>query len=188
METQVKVKGSGIGYTKEYIVKKYGKETMDRIMSFLPEDAAATVQNAIPSAWYPIEHMGHLTDGIKRVVGAKERYAVFEISRESAKTTFSTLYKIFFKLGNPSFIMDRVASVWRNMASEGDLSVVERGDKFVVVRLSNFPYRHPDYCGHRLRGWFHAVLELSGCEITKSKHTKCTSNNDSHCEWRFEWK
>jgi hypothetical protein len=56
------------------------------------------------------------------------------------------------------------------------------------MSLTDFPYRNPDYCGQRLRGWFQATLELSWCEITRSSHTACTSTGSPYCEWRFEWK
>jgi hypothetical protein len=188
VSSEVKVKGSGFEYTKKYIVDRYGRETFDRILSQMPAEAARAVDHSIPSSWYPVQYAGDLANGIKRVLGGSQKHPIFEISKEGAKATFSLIYKMFFRLGSPGFILDRVTSVWKNMSTAGELSVVERGDKFVVVRLKNFPYKNPDYCGERLRGWFHATLELSGCDMVKSVHTRCTSNGSDCCEWRFEWK
>jgi hypothetical protein len=183
----VKIKGSGFAPTLEHIQTVYGEARLEQVLARLPGDGRQTLLNALASGWYPVELVGEFMAAIHAELSSEDPQIIRHISRESAKATFGRIYRLFIKMGTPGFIIRRVASVWRTIVSTGTLAVVDQGDHHLVVRLTEFPYRNPDYCGERLTGWFCAPLELSGCEIIEAEHTACTSRGDPHCEWRFRW-
>ena len=184
----VTVKGSGLGNTQKYIREKYGQAVLDKVYAAMAEPARTEVAKSLATAWYPVEHIADFIRAIKSVIGPNDQDINFKISNESAKYTFSLIYKVFFKLGSPQFIMGKVSSVWSTLCSGGKLEITDKSDKHLVLRLSDFAYRDPEYCGQRLRGWFQAPLELSGCQIVENRHTACASKGASYCEWRIAWK
>ncbi len=188
MESGVTVKGSGIAPTMKYVREQYGDDVAERVFAALPPDVRQALRSPLASRWYPVEHVGELLEALRAHIDGNDPEILFAISRESAKNAFSMIYRVFFKLGSPAFIIGRVSSVWHTLCSKGELNVVEKDDKRIVVRLTDFPYDNPDYCGVRLRGWFHAALEVSGCDITRSEHTTCACKGAPHCEWVFEWR
>lgn len=187
MDSGVTVKGSGIAPTMKYIREHHGDDAAERIFAALPPDVRQALRSPLASRWYPVEYVGELMKAIQAHMGSDDD-TLFAISRDSAKSAFSMIYKVFFKLGSPAFIIGRVSSVWGMLCSAGHLSVPEKDNKRLLIRLTGFPYRNPAYCGIRLRGWFHAALEVSGCDITRGEHTMCACNGAPHCEWVFEWR
>jgi hypothetical protein len=188
MQSGVKIKGSALGNTFKYLKEKHGIEVHDKVVQGIPEQVRKDIVAALPSSWYPVEYVGDLCASIRAVLGPSDPEINFKISRESAKATFNLVYKVFFKLGSPQYIIGKVAAVWSTLADKGSLTIHEKGDKYLVLRLLDFPYRNPEYCAQRLRGWFHAPLELSGCMITESRHTVCTSQGGPYCEWKIAWR
>lgn len=187
MASGVQVKGSGIAPTMKFIRKKYGDEKADQVLARLSDEVRRTVTVPLAGTWYPVEHVGELCTAIRAVLSTDTPDCLFEIARESATDAFNLIYRVFFRLGSPAFIVKRVASVWGSLCDSGTLSVADHGSTHLVVRLDEFPYKNPDYCAERLRGWFQAALEVSGCDITTSRHTKCVAHGHECCEWRFEW-
>jgi hypothetical protein len=186
--SDINVKGSGFAYTLEYIQSAYGEAAAAQVLARLSEPSRQTITFALASGWYPVELVGELMAAIRAELERNDPKIIVTVSRESAKATFNRVYKLFFKLGSPAFIVRRVASVWSTIVSAGSLAVVEHGDRHLVVRLTDFAYQNPDYCGQRLLGWFCAPLELSGCELVEAEHTACTAHGAPHCEWRFAWR
>lgn len=188
MLSGIKFKGVAFVHTNKYIVKTYGENTLQKIISSMPEVSRQEVKDAAISVWYPVEYVSDYLAALQQVLGTKDAQIVFKISKEAGKDAFSLLYKIFFQLGNPGWVIQRAPSIWRTMSTQGSLTIVERDAKHVVVRLIDFDYRDALFCGQRLRALIQAPLELSGCEITESLHTECIANAGHYCEWRYSWK
>ncbi len=186
MACGVKVKGSGFGPTKAAIVKAYGRSRLEGVMGRLPAKLQDEMRSPLASCWYPVEYVGELMEAIKAEF-AGDPDVLYRISLESSKNTFNLAYRIFIKLGTPSFIIGKASNVWSTACNSGRLEVVETGDKYIMVRLSDFGYRNVDYCGERLRGWFQGPLELSGCRNVVGIHTTCVMRGAAHCEWRYQW-
>jgi hypothetical protein len=187
MNSEVLIKGSGISTTLDYIKSRFGQNALDQVLAAMPDSSRQSVTSAVVTGWYPIEHIGDLIDAIKMTVGKGDPYFIYIATTEAAKTTFNFIYKVLFKFGSPAYCIGKVASIWSTMLNRGTLTVVEQSDNHVILRLYNFPYKNRDYCGERLRGWFRAPLELSGCRLTKSIHSACTSRGDDYCEWQYCW-
>lgn len=187
MSSGVLIKGSGITNTLTFIKSEYGNTALEEVLSAMPEPSRQAISTTLATRWYPVEHMGELLSAMKQTIGKGNPTFIYTVSTQAAKTTFNLVYKVFFKLGSPGYIIGKVASVWSTLVNKGELSVVEKGNKHLVVRLTDFPYKNGDYCQERLRGWFRAPLELSGCKIIEATHTACTSRGDAWCEWRFTW-
>lgn len=188
MLSGIKFKGVAFVHTNKYIVKTYGEDTLQRILSFMPEVSRQEVADAAISVWYPVEYASYYLASLQRVLGRGDTQIIFKVSKEAGKEAFSLLYKVFFRLGNPGWVIERAPSIWRTVSTQGFLNVVERDAKHVVVRLTNFDYRDTLFCGERLRALIQAPLELSGCEITESLHTVCVAKGGPYCEWRYTWK
>lgn len=183
----IQVKGSGFVHTLDYLEAEYGLEVVQDIYGAMTPEGARTVKRALVMTMYPVEYVGELLDAIKAVLGQQDPEIVYKISLAAAKASFSTLYKIFFRLGRPGYIIGKAASVFDRFTSEGRLEVTESEKKMVSLRLVDFGYQHHGWCNHRLRGWYQAPLELSGCRITESVHHTCVLRGDSHCAWRYRW-
>lgn len=187
MASGIQVKGSGFVHTLDYLEAEYGVEVVQDIYGAMTPEGARTVKRALVMTMYPVEFVGEFLDAIKAVLGRQDPEINFKINLAAARASFSTLYKLFFRLGRPAYIIGKAASVFGRFASEGSLDVVQSDKGLVSLRLTNFSYQHPEFCQHRLRGWYQAPLELSGCHIIASEHPRCVVRGDPYCEWRYRW-
>lgn len=182
-----KVKGSSFSVPLQYVAKTYGADRLKKALERLPEQMRSDITRGLPSLWYPVEYVGELTSALRMELGPRDPNFVFQLTTNSAKQTFGAVYKLFIRLGSPEFIVGRIAAVYRTMCDTGELQVIDKQPRQITMRLTGFPYRNPDYCGHQLRGWFQGPLELSGCKIVENVHTICACRGSPHCEWRVRW-
>lgn len=188
MACGIKFNGSGFLNTKTSLLKNHGPEKVERILSTMSTEAQRSARFALASTQYPVEHISEFLAAIKQVLGPDDPELNFKISKQAAKDTFSMLYKLYFKLGKPQAIINKAASIWTNLCNSGRLLVDTPRPRQVVLTLMDFDYIDPEFCGQRLRGWYQAPLELSGCTVTESLHCHCRAFGDSVCRWRFSWR
>ncbi|MDF1561490.1 MAG: hypothetical protein P1V51_00520 [Deltaproteobacteria bacterium] len=183
----IQVKGSGFVHTLDYLKAKHGPAAVEAIFAAMSPEAAQTARTALFMTLCPVEHVGEFLDAIKWVLGPDDPEINYKISLASAKQSFSRVYAIFFRLGKPGYIISKAAAVYEKMITQGRLVIVESQKDSVTLRLEGFAYKHPEWCNHRLRGWYQAPLELSGCTIKEAVHHTCVLRGDSNCQWRYRW-
>jgi len=187
MSSGALIKGSGITNTINFVKSKYGTSALEEVLAAMPDPSRQAIASTLATGWYPVEQIGDLLTAMKTTIGKGKPDFLYSVSIDASKATFNLVYKVFFKLGSPSYIISKVTSVWSTLVNKGELKVVDKSDKHIIVRLTDFPYKNTDYCAERLRGWFRAPLELSGCTITEASHTACTSKGAPYCEWKYRW-
>jgi len=62
------------------------------------------------------------------------------------------VYKIFFKVGSPEFIISRAARVFSSYYDTGELRIAESGPGRAVAELVGFEGGAPQFC-ERIFGW-----------------------------------
>jgi hypothetical protein len=96
------------------------------------------------------------------------------------------VYRIFFKLGSPEFIIGRAARVFSSYYDTGELRVVEGRAGRAVVELSKLEGSAPEFCD-RIYGWMERTLELAGAKGLRSAHSRCVHRGDEVCRFEGSW-
>jgi hypothetical protein len=109
-----------------------------------------------------------------------------EMGRAAAEYGLTSLYKIFFKVGSPQFVIARGSSVFSRYYSQGRLEIVESKSGHAAVDLVDFPDGAPEFC-ERIRGWMERTMELAGASNLKSAHSLCVHRGDSVCRFEGFW-
>lgn len=185
-ETQVK--GTALHSTVRFIQEKYGPEGLEKATSALPEAERTAIRNGVlVSSWYPFKTLIGLMRGAQAVDGGKTADLFQQMGRASADFSLNTVYKIFFRVGSPQFIISRAAVVYTSYYSVGELKVPVSEKGRAAAELHGFPEATPEFCS-RLLGWMQRTLELTGAENVVTTHTKCVTRGDSTCRWDGTWK
>ncbi len=110
----------------------------------------------------------------------------WETGRHSAVYALKGIYKIFFKLGSPQFIIDRASRVFSNYYPDGELHVAESSPGRVVLQIVKFPepYRILE---NDIAGWLDGTLELLDKTGRKVEITKRMSSGDKVTEYIATW-
>lgn len=187
MLSGIEVKGSIAHYTLKYLNREHDQTVIDNIYAAMSKPAVQAIKTVLVGNAIPIEYVMELLHAIRKVLGGDDPNINFKVGLESFKLAFSLVYKVFIRLGNPHFILNKTAKVWRNFNNAGTLECIDEGKNKAIFRLKDFDFKDTEYCEQRLRGGFQAVLELCGCKVKSCTHTYCTSRGDPHCEWELIW-
>ncbi len=141
----------------------------------------------LKSQWYPFSVLIDVSIEIDKLFGTGDLSLLEEAGGDVAEADLSSVYKIFFKVANPHFIIDRAAAVWRNYYSSGECVVADSTEKSVVLEIRDFDTPHRAHCLGVL-GWTKRTLMLTGCKEVRAVHSQCRCEGAKVCRFEGSWK
>ncbi len=187
MAEPVNVKGTAVNSTLRFLADKYGAASIATVTENLPpEERDAIRRGVLVSHWYRFSTLAHMMREARRIYAGGDAGIYKEMGRASADYALTTIYKIFFKVGSPQFIITRAASVYGSYYSAGGATVTDSGRGVAILELQPFPEPCEEYC-HRIWGWVNRMLELSGATRIDSRHAKCQARGDAKCVIDGRW-
>ena len=182
-----RVKGTAVLASLRYVRERFGDDALARVIEALPDaDRAAFGHGALASSWYEMDAFLHFMQEAERQLGAQEPDVVRRMGRASCDYGVTTVYKIFFKVGSPEFIITRATRVFSNYYDTGELRIVESDPRRVVGELAGFEGGGPQFCD-RIFGWMQRTLELAGAKNLRSAHSACVHRGDPVCRFEGRW-
>ena len=118
----VSVKGSAITARVRWVRELYGEDGFRRLKAALPpEDRKVLEGRILPHEWVPFDVFVAVSVELDRLYGKGDLELCREMGRYAARVNLPTLYRIFYTLGSPAFIVKRAARVWDVHYSSGRL-------------------------------------------------------------------
>ena len=180
------VKGVVVVATLRFLEERFGGETLRSVLAELEPADRAALEAPLVSAWYPLPAVLRLMKVAHRRLGAQVPGMFREMGRASADYGFNTVYRVFFKLGSPQFIISRGSRVFSTYFRRGRLEVTEAGPGFSNAEMRDFDDGGPEYC-ERILGWITRTLELSGAKQGQVAHSRCVHRGDPGCRFEGTW-
>jgi uncharacterized protein (TIGR02265 family) len=183
----VMIKGTALSSAQRYVREQHGEARWGEVLGALDADDRRTVEGGVlVSAWYPFALFMRLVRAVETHLGGQVPRLHREMGRAAAEYGLTTLYKVFFKVGSPQFIISRAAKVWRTYNSSGEMTVPVSEPGHAVVELIGFEEPARELC-ERLPGFFERTVELSGGREVKLVHTKCVNRGETACRFEAWW-
>lgn len=186
----VNVKGSAVTARLRFVRELYGEPGVRRVKEALRAEHRATIdQRVMPHEWVPFELFVDLSVEIDRLYGKGDLALCREMGRFAAKVNLPTLYRIFYALGSPAFIISRAVRVWDVHYDSGRISAeVERtgATERATLTLRALATPHRAHCLSVL-GWAERSVELSGGRIIDADETTCRTRGDDACRFVVAW-
>jgi hypothetical protein len=181
-----KVKGTAIQSSLRYVRERFGEEALAAVLAALPGADAAELSSVLASSWCPMEAFLRFMREAKRQLGAREPDLVRNMGRASCDYGVTGVYKIFFKVGSPEFIISRATRVFSSYYDSGRIAVVESRHGRAVVEVTGLEGSAPEFC-ERIYGWMQRTLELAGAKSLESAHSLCVHRGDPVCRFEGGW-
>ena len=97
---------------------------------------------------------------------------VKQLGRFGADANLTTIYRLFFKVGSPSWILSRTLRLWSAHYDSGYAEITTRGPNGAVLRIRGVATRIArTVC--RWPGWAERSIELSGGERAFVEESRC---------------
>jgi hypothetical protein len=141
--TTVMAKGVNFVCAKKYIEDKYGTETWGRIMQSLSNDAKTVWGGVLlVSTAYPFTAFKEMMSALIGELKSAKESELAEIYEYIADQSLHKIYKIFFQLANPSFVIKNYPKLWSMFFNAGTVEVMlaEKGHavlKFLLPEIFN---------------------------------------------------
>ena len=181
-----RVKGTAVAASARFVEEKFGQAGLTRLLAALPaEDRALFDAGILASAWYSVDLLLRFMQEGERQLGGSDPKFIQNMGRASAEYGLTTVYRIFFKVGTPEFIIARAAKIYGSYYDSGKL-VIDAQPGRAVAEIPGFEGAAPQYCA-RIYGWMTRILELTGARNLRTKHTLCIHRGDALCRWEGFW-
>jgi len=182
-----RVKGTAVIASVAYLRERLGEEEYLRVLSGLPPETRDALSGTLlPSGWYEFSHVLELMKGAEANLPRGARSLAWEMGRYSAESGLSTVYKIFFRVADVSFILKKTAQVFSTYYDRGRMETASITGKSCAVLLREFDQPSAYFCD-RLLGWMERTVEMTGAKNVRMTHPHCMARGDDHCEYRGDW-
>jgi hypothetical protein len=181
-----RVKGTAVQSSIQYVREKFGEGPLARIVAALPEADRRTLESVLASAWYDVELFRRFMVEAARQLGTQQPDVLRRMGRYSCDQGITTVYKIFFKLGSPEFIIGRAARVFSSYYDTGELQILETRPGRCLAELRGFEGGAPQFC-ERIFGWMQRTLELAGAKNLRPRHDVCVHRGGAVCRFEGDW-
>jgi len=163
-----------------------GEEGFTRLMDHLSEDNRALLSGTILSTDRFSEKTNQaLINGIVTVLLEGDPERAVEIGKSLIDDGLNIAYKMFFKFGNPGWIISKGSLLWKMYHEVGSLEVFDVETKSCRARLS-FPYLDIAFC-RVIVGCILRALELSGAKRVLVDHEACVAKGHDICVYHVRW-
>jgi hypothetical protein len=190
LEVVAHVKGNAALARLRYAREHHGEAGEKALLAALkPENRALVERGLLPQEWVPFSLFVDLNVKLDAVFGRGDLALVYQLGRYGADRNLKTIYRIFYKLGSPAFIISRATNVWSLIYDAGRFVVVPVPNETntVLARIEGFPTPHRSHCLSVL-GWAARSVELSGGTLLNAIEKSCRHRGEESCEFFLRWK
>ena len=164
------VKGNRFIHRLDYLRAHDPGGAEERILADMdPEFVRQLRKGLIKNQWYPIGEYAKFHRLLDRHLGQGDGVLVRELGRLSARDAFKGIYRVFFKVGSPEFIIHSAPILWRQLYNSGTMRIEaepEAGRSRHRMVISGFdePYEE---LWQIMEGWIEGTLALAGVKHVK---------------------
>jgi hypothetical protein len=182
-----RVKGTAVESSLRYVREHFGEGALERVLAELPQaHRSALGGGVLASSWYEVPTFLAFMVEAERQLGAQEPDVVRRMGRASCDYGLTTVYRIFFKIGSPEFIISRAARVFSSYYDTGVLEIAETRPGRCVAELKGFEGGAPQFC-ERIFGWMQRTLERAGARNLRARHEVCVHRGGPVCRFEGDW-
>jgi hypothetical protein len=181
-----RVKGTAVRASLRFLQDRFGPTGTGAVLDRLdPEDRDLVRSGLLDSVWYPMPLLLRLMRAAAQVHGGGEPELARQMGRASAESGVRGVYKVFFKVGSPQFIIGRASRVFASYYDTGEIRLVESRAGRAVLDLVGFE-GSPEFC-QRIQGWMERTVELAGGRNLVPDHSQCLYRGDAVCRFEGTW-
>ena len=185
----VLARGPNFVFTKEFVLNKYGKEMWERLVAGLaPEDEKVWTGPPLTYESYPFSAFKSMVSALSRELGTREDTETAELYEYIADRSLNVLYKMFFRLANPSFVIRNYPKLWERFFNSGKVEVPVAEKGHAVVRFI-LPEIFLDWLPPACLGYSKKAVELAGGRnlTMKEKSKSLYSSKEWEIVYELKW-
>jgi hypothetical protein len=183
----VTVKAQGLLHGADWVKEHYGDEGLARVLDACSPVVRERCATAIAINWIPRDELVEFLTRADQTLGRGDGKIAEAMGGASARVNLRHIaLRLAFFLARPEFLMRRVAGVWRQYNTEGEMHVREFGNGRMIAELTGMT--RPDWflcCS--ITGWLYEAGVATGMKQLVASHSECRARGSARCIWQLRW-
>jgi hypothetical protein len=183
------IRGTTVDAARRFLDQHRSHPQWDAFMAALTEEQRYLMAGNIkPKGWYVVAEYASVVQlaALHLAPENKEPFLV-DLGRFVMEDGVNSLYKIFFRIASPAFVVRVSALFWFQFYKGSRLKIVGKGKRWVHGVILDAPYCAIDLC-HSTKGAMIAALEHAGAKAVQVEEHTCQSTGAERCNFRFSWR
>lgn len=185
----MEVAGKAIYTIPKGIVKKFGKEGLNRWLDFISPSAKLVYSFPINKKdWFPLKEI--LVEPMANIAQLFYNWSLekagWDFGGFSVDFGIKGLKRMLFKIVSPGKIIASAVDILPSYYKPSKIKVVENKKGHAIVSITHFP-EIDKTTEYRIAGWMIAALKLNGQKDPDVKITKMLTNFNSCTEYHMSW-
>lgn len=181
-----KVKGVVIINTREFAFASGGEGAWNNVLARLTADDRDGMAAVIPVGWYDIGLYDHVNRALAETLGGRPEDVMEACGRFAAERDLRTIHRLFLRMANPAYVIERSAGYWGRFQDSGSWDVVREPPSRVVATLRNWGSTDELTC-IRLGAYMFRLFQLVGAKNGSLQRTACRARGDAACVFDSHW-
>ncbi len=161
-------------------------DAWQKVVAALPEADRDALQSLLAMGWYDLGLYARLLHAIDGALGRGDLALMAPLGRFGAERDLTTVQKLFFRLSNPAYAIEKTAEYWRRFHDTGTWVLSRPNDTSVAGTLEGWGGVDRALCAE-LMGYMPRVIELVGGKDAVMVHPRCRARGASTCEFSLSW-
>jgi len=154
-------KGPNFVFAREFILKHYGEQTWNQVLARMSDDMAVSWRNADLDHKLPFATFKAGTQALSDELGSPEIVELARMYEFIADRSLSTLYKAFFRLTSPAFVIRNYPRLWEMFFNAGEVEV-DLPEKNQATVTFTLPEIFLDWLPPACLGYSQRAVEMAG--------------------------
>lgn len=182
-------RGVNFVLAREYVLHAHGDAVWQRVLAGLNGDDRRVWTSALTVGTYDFAAFKAVLAVYADVTHVRDESALAAMYAFIAEKSLNTLYKVFFRLANPAFVIGNFPKLWSRFFTAGEVRVPdaqrERAELVFVV-----PEIFLDWLGPACLGYSTKAVELAGGRAVQVRETgrQALSTGTWHVTYAVSWR
>lgn len=187
MHSGMKIKGNIIKARYEFVIKSFGEEAWQQVVSSLPEDNQAILRGIIVnSVWYPWEVNKNLDQAIVDLLGGGSTEVFEEMGRGSATENLSGVHQLMLEPNNPEAFMKKAQAIYSFYYNSGYRTYEATSPTSGILTTYDAETNSANDC-LTVIGWYKQALEMCGATDVTMVEISCRATGGETCKYEVAW-
>jgi hypothetical protein len=181
-----KTKGVSFVNVRSFCRERYGPEAMDRVLESMSPEDRDVLASVLAMGWYDLALYARLIRAVDATLGKGDLALIKPLGCFEAEHDISTVYRLFFRLANPAYAVEKTTEYWRRFNDTGTWHVQRESETRVSGTLEGWGVVDEALC-LELTGYMPRVIELVGGKDAVMRHPRCRARGGAVCAFDLEW-
>jgi len=157
-------------HMRSFVEGRWGHEGFERVLGTLERGEAAEIRALVPMTWHSLGLQHRLLRAIDDTLGEGDGELVREIGVYEANQDLRIIHRIFLRMANPAYVLEKAGQYWRRFYDTGRWEVTRHSAQHAVGVLRDCAPFDPLFAIY-LHSYIHRLFELVGARDLQTDHS-----------------